>query len=197
MSNLLSTDVFGEAAPHLGPESIIRGLEQRRYDRVFHLSLLPNGAPLERLQHRLDAIDDEATLRRWFETLTAALRDQSDATTTRKLIAWLLDGFPRRRLAADAFLQAAVALLAAEGASAAILASASLQIIAERRSAPAVADILAEAKAARQRTIEAKELVARALLARGQAEKLLGTPARLECGQSRGGQAYSTTGGER
>lgn len=173
MSNLLSTDVFGEAAPHLGSESIIRGLEQRRYDRVFHLSLLPNGAPLERLQHRLDAIDDEATLRRWAETLTAALRDQSDATTTRKLVAWLLDGFPRRRLAADAFLQAAVALLAAEGASAAILASASLQIIAERRSAPAVTDILSAIRAQRLRYEYARRTVDRARIVRHNAELVL------------------------
>jgi len=140
----------------------------------------------EKARRRAALLPSWQTLHQWESAIAAALAEPHDEPKARVLCAIGLDGFQVRFSgpSGQTFVDVATSLLEEERIGYQLTAAAWRKIWKDRRSPPPAADILAEAKAARQRAIDAKDLVARALLARGQAEKLSNAPAGLDRAKS-------------
>ncbi len=172
---LARQETLGPAAPYLAAESVMRRLDAQFYDRVLRLPLLPSGSDVSRALVRLQALAPAETLRQWRDELRGAVSEASDVATLRTLVAWVMDCFPRR-VAPDAFLEGAAAVLSAERVSPAVLASACLTLIAERKRSPSIADFVAGCRAQRARFERALKTIERAEIVRHNAT-LIARPA--------------------
>lgn len=154
---------------------IAREIEERQLLRVVAVrpidALEPNA--VGKAERRLSAIPSWDTLRAWAKALDDVLEEQPDEERTRILVAMLLDGFPKRVPAIETYLDAASALLVDERIGPKLIAAACRRIWSSRRSPPWFADVLAEAKAARQEVINSRALVQRALATRQQAQAIV------------------------